>query len=128
MTPPFITNSDLLVQEDQDFVNNFVLTEEALARCEELVREREKSKSKSTLADVLLFSGSVAAVAGAVFFLSQVSHKSVAIPFQLTFFHSSTLLHTSTNILDLTYQTLAYNQVMKMNHYFPYVNEDCPNF
>ena len=65
MTSPFITTSDLLVQEDQDFVNNFVLTEEALARCEELVREREKSKSKSTLADVLLFSGSVAAVAGA---------------------------------------------------------------
>ena len=90
MTSPFITTSDLLVQEDQDFVNNFVLTEEALARCEELVREREKSKSKSTLADVLLFSGSVAAVAGAVFFLSQVSHRSVTIPFKLTFFHSST--------------------------------------
>ena len=112
------------MQEDQDFVNNFVLTEEALARCEELVREREKSKSKSTLADVLLFSGSVAAVAGAVFFLSQVSHKFVTILFQLTFFHSSNLLHTSTTVLDLTYQTLAYNQEMKMNHCFPYVNED----
>ena len=73
------------MQEDQDFVNNFVLTEEALARCEELVREREKSKSKSTLADVLLFSGSVAAVAGAVFFLSQVSHKSFATLLKVNF-------------------------------------------
>ena len=67
-----LINSDLLVQEDQDFVNNFVLSEEALTRCEELVKERDSAQTKTSLADVLLFSGSVAAVAGAVFFLSQV--------------------------------------------------------
>jgi len=66
-----LLQSDLLVQEDQDFLNNFVLTEDAIVNYEQLLKEREASKTRSTLADVLFFSGSVAAVAGAVYFLSE---------------------------------------------------------
>ena len=66
-----LLQSDLLVQEDQDFVNNFVLTEDAIVNYEKILQDEERSKSRSSFANVLLFSGSVAAVAGAVFFLSE---------------------------------------------------------
>jgi hypothetical protein len=62
-----IVKSELLVSEDDEFVHSFILTEEALARhC-----AGEQGAGGSALGDLLLFSGSLAAVAGAVFFLSE---------------------------------------------------------
>lgn len=61
-----IVKSELLVSEDEDFINNFVLSEEVL---EEYRKTGEGGGS--VLGDVLLFSGSLAAVAGAVFFFSE---------------------------------------------------------
>ena len=76
-----IVKSELLVSEDEDFINNFILSEDTL---EEYKKAGESGGS--VLGDVLLFSGSLAAVAGkhfsvlfhrinpiagAVFFLSE---------------------------------------------------------
>ena len=54
-----IVKSELLVSEDEDFINNFILSEDTL---EEYKKAGESSGS--VLGDVLLFSGSLAAVAG----------------------------------------------------------------
>jgi len=61
-----ILRSELLVSEDEDFIQNFILTEDTLAEYQE-----EGDTKTSILKEVLLFSGSIAAVAGAVFFLSE---------------------------------------------------------
>ena len=49
-----LLESDLLVQEDEDFVNNFLLTDAAL---EEYQRYTSEGGVSSVLGDVLLFSG-----------------------------------------------------------------------
>ena len=54
-----IVKSELLVSEDEDFINNFILSEDTL---EEYKKAGESGGS--VLGDVLLFSGSLAAVAG----------------------------------------------------------------
>lgn len=59
-----------LVQEDQDFLSNFILTEEAFAEYEKKVGE-SSGKTSSLFGDVLLFSGSIAAVAGTILYLSE---------------------------------------------------------
>ena len=46
--------SDLLVQEDEDFINNFLLTDAAL---EDYQRYTTEGGTSSVLSDVLLFSG-----------------------------------------------------------------------
>ena len=46
--------SDLLVQEDEDFINNFLLTDAAL---EDYHRYTTEGGTSSVLSDVLLFSG-----------------------------------------------------------------------
>ena len=59
-----IVKSELLVSEDEDFINNFILSEDTL---EEYKKAGESGGS--VLGDVLLFSGSLAAVAGILHFL-----------------------------------------------------------
>jgi len=61
-----ILRSELLVSEDEDFINNFILSEDVLENY-----KKECEGGSSYLGDALLFSGSLAAVAGAVFFLSE---------------------------------------------------------
>ena len=56
-----IVKSELLVSEDEDFINNFILSEDTL---EEYKKAGESGGS--VLGDVLLFSGSLAAVAGSI--------------------------------------------------------------
>ena len=56
-----IVKSELLVYEDEDFINNFILSEDTL---EEYKKAGESGGS--VLGDVLLFSGSLAAVAGSI--------------------------------------------------------------
>ena len=56
-----IVKSELLVSEDEDFINNFILSEDTL---EEYKKAGESGGS--VLGDVLLFSGSLAAVAGII--------------------------------------------------------------
>ncbi|XP_023322769.1 uncharacterized protein LOC111697112 [Eurytemora carolleeae] len=68
-----ILKSELLVCEDEDFIQNFILSEDVL--------EKYKAQSEggeSYLGDILLFSGSLAAVAGAVFFLSEKTRAAAA--------------------------------------------------
>jgi hypothetical protein len=57
----------------QDFISNFVLTEEAFAVYDKKMEEKnsEKNSSSSIFGDVLLFSGSIAAVAGTILYLSE---------------------------------------------------------
>ena len=62
-----VLRSELLVTEDEEFINNFILTEDTM---EQYKRELEGGQG-SVMKDVLLFSGSLAAVAGAVFFFSE---------------------------------------------------------
>ena len=50
-----LIQSDLLVQEDQDFVGNFVLTDEALEQHRDALQEMESQQLKGALADALLF-------------------------------------------------------------------------
>ena len=59
------------VQEDQDFLSNFVLTEEAFVEYDKKVEENSGKSSSSLFGDILLFSGSMAAVAGTILFLSE---------------------------------------------------------
>ena len=66
-----ILESELLVQEDDEFLHNFILNEETLAEYERLMTERP-SRMSSYVSDMVLFSGSVAAVAGAVLYLSGI--------------------------------------------------------
>ena len=56
-----IVKSELLVSEDEDFINNFILSEDTL---EEYKKAGESGGS--VLGDILLFSGSLAAVAGSI--------------------------------------------------------------
>ena len=65
-----ILESELLVQEDDEFLHNFILNEETIAEYERLMNERP-SRMSSLVSDMVLFSGSVAAVAGAVLYLSE---------------------------------------------------------
>ena len=65
-----ILESELLVQEDDEFLHNFILNEETIAEYERLMTERP-SRMSSLVSDMVLFSGSVAAVAGAVLYLSE---------------------------------------------------------
>ena len=62
-----VLRSELLVTEDEEFINNFILTEDTM---EQYKKELEGGQG-SVMKDVLLFSGSLAAVAGAVFFFSE---------------------------------------------------------
>ncbi len=67
-----VLDSELLVQEDEDFVGNFILTEEALELARKRQEELEAAPSRSSgLGDVLLLSGSLAAAAAAVLYLSE---------------------------------------------------------
>ena len=66
-----ILESELLVQEDDEFLHNFILNEETLAEYERLMTQRP-SRMSSYVSDMVLFSGSVAAVAGAVLYLSGI--------------------------------------------------------
>ena len=68
-----IVKSELLVSEDEDFINNFILSEDTL---EEYKKAGESGGS--VLGDVLLFSGSLAAVAGihfSVLFQRMISNQ-----------------------------------------------------
>ena len=56
--------------EDDEFLHNFILNEETIAEYERLMNERP-SRMSSLVSDMVLFSGSVAAVAGAVLYLSE---------------------------------------------------------
>ena len=62
-----VLRSELLVTEDEEFINNYILTEDTM---EQYKKELEGGQG-SVMKDVLLFSGSLAAVAGAVFFFSE---------------------------------------------------------
>ena len=62
-----VLRSELLVTEDEEFINNYILTEDTM---EQYKRELGGGQG-SFMKDVLLFSGSLAAVAGAVFFFSE---------------------------------------------------------
>ena len=55
-----IVKSELLVSEDEDFINNFILSEDTLEEY------KAGESGGSVLGDVLLFSGSLAAVAGSI--------------------------------------------------------------
>ena len=68
-----LLRSELLVTEDEEFINNFILTEDTM---EQYKMELEGGKG-SIMKDVLLFSGSLAAVAGAVFFFSERTRTAV---------------------------------------------------
>ncbi len=72
-----ILESELLVQEDEEFLNNFVLNEEILAEYHRLTEDKP-SHFSSLLSDVVLFSGSVAAMAGAVLYLSEKAKAATA--------------------------------------------------
>lgn len=72
-----ILESELLVQEDEEFLNNFVLNDEILAEFNALLEDKP-SHFSSVLSDVVLFSGSVAAVAGAVLYLSEKAKAATA--------------------------------------------------
>ena len=84
-----VLRSELLVAEDEEFINNFILTEEVpclptsqLCQCSACicwlqVETAGQAGSRSVLRDVLLFSGSLAAVAGAVFFFSERTRAAV---------------------------------------------------
>ncbi|XP_059091806.1 uncharacterized protein LOC131887267 [Tigriopus californicus] len=63
-----LLSSELLVQEDEDFISNFILTDEALAA---LKKKSNHPQGRSFLGDALLFSGSLVAVAGTVLYLSE---------------------------------------------------------
>ena len=67
-----ILKSELLVAEDEQFISNFILSEDALEQY-----KAECEGSGSIIRDVLLFSGSLAAVAGAVFFFSEKTRVAV---------------------------------------------------
>ena len=69
-----VLRSELLVTEDEEFINNYILTEDTM---EQYKDELEGGKG-SIMKDVLLFSGSLAAVAGAVFFFSERTRAAVA--------------------------------------------------
>ena len=69
-----ILRSELLVTEDEEFINNYILTQDTM---EEYKTEVEGG-SGSVMRDVLLLSGSLAAVAGAVFFFSERTRSAVA--------------------------------------------------
>jgi hypothetical protein len=51
-------------------LSNFILTEEAFAEYEKKVGENS-GKTSSLFGDVLLFTGSIAAVAGTILYLSE---------------------------------------------------------
>jgi predicted branched-subunit amino acid permease len=57
----------------QDFLSNFILTEEAFAVYEKKLEEQssKSASSSSIFGDVLFFSGSIAAVAGTILYLSE---------------------------------------------------------
>ena len=65
-----IVKSELLVSEDEDFINNFILSEDTL---EEYKKAGESGGS--VLGDVLLFSGSLAAVAGSTQLINSSSYQ-----------------------------------------------------
>ena len=69
-----ILRSELLVTEDEEFINNYVLTEDTMEEYKTVV----EGGSGSVMRDVLLLSGSLAAVAGAVFFFSERTRSAVA--------------------------------------------------
>ena len=79
-----VLRSELLVTEDEEFINNYILTEDTM---EQYKKELEGGQG-SVMKDVLLFSGSLAAVAGAVFFFSERT-RYVRVPW---FFPSSYFL------------------------------------
>jgi hypothetical protein len=58
------------LQEDQDFLSNFILTDEAFADYEKKLQDKSHGGS-SLLSDVIFFTGSVAAVAGTILYLSE---------------------------------------------------------
>ena len=67
-----ILKSELLVAEDEEFIGNYILSDDALEQY-----KAECEGSGSIMRDVLLFSGSLAAVAGAVFFFSEKTRVAV---------------------------------------------------
>ena len=67
-----ILKSELLVSEDEEFISNFILSEDAINEY-----KAESESSGSIMKDVMLFSGSLAAVAGAVFFFSEKTRVAV---------------------------------------------------
>ena len=69
-----IVKSELLVSEDEDFINNFILSEDTL---EEYKKAGESGGS--VLGDVLLFSGSLAAVAGSIQLINSPSLRGICI-------------------------------------------------
>ena len=72
-----VLESELLVQEDEEFLHNFILNEEILTEYNRLIEDKPSPMS-SLLSDVVLFSGSVAAVAGAVLYLSEKAKAATA--------------------------------------------------
>ena len=63
-----LLSSELMVEEDEDFITNFILTEDALASSNE---KKKADGARSFLGDALLFSGSLVAVAGTVLYLTE---------------------------------------------------------
>jgi hypothetical protein len=72
-----ILESELLVQEDEEFLSNFVLNEEILSEYHRHMEETP-SRTSSLFSDVILFSGSIVAVAGAVLYLSEKAKAATA--------------------------------------------------
>lgn len=72
-----LLRSELLVQEDEDFISNFILTDEALESHRKRLTEETGGCSggfggrRSYLSEALFISGSLAAVAGTVLYLSE---------------------------------------------------------
>ncbi len=74
--------SELLIQEDEDFLNNFILTEEALALASQTATDGDvKAGSGRGLlgGDALFISGSLAAAATTVLFLSERTQLAAAV-------------------------------------------------
>ena len=72
-----VLRSELLVTEDEEFVNNYILTEHTLDQYKREMEGGAAAAGGSVVKDVLLFSGSLAAVAGAVFFFSERTRAAV---------------------------------------------------
>jgi len=71
----------------QDFISNFILTEEAFGVYERKMEEKKSARASgsSVFGDVLFFSGSIAAVAGTILYLSERTRFESRLLLQLVF-------------------------------------------
>ena len=72
-----LLRSELLVTEDEEFINNYILTETTMEEYRAEMEGGGGAGKASIMKDVLLLSGSLAAVAGAVFFFSERTRAAV---------------------------------------------------